>query len=486
MSKVPLRDLIVVLPGATGSVLQKEGKDMWNFSGQAFYEFITTLGNDLQSLRLENDDPLDIDERHEGIKATALISGAHLIPGLVKIDGYADLIGMILSRFNVTVGNINEPNEQANFFPFPYDWRRDCRVAAHQLKRFLDRQLPLWRRSIEQEQARVILIAHSMGGLVSRYYLEVLEGWRDCRALITYGTPYRGSLEALGYLANGYKKLFVDLTEVVRSFPSVYQLLPIYPVVRHQEAYHRAAELEDIPHIDHVRAKAALAFHRTIEEAVNAHRNDPVYLREGYKIIPVVGTRQPTYQSSPFAQQQLTLSRDLPGGVDPLLADGDGVVPRVSAIPIELSEEYYDTFVPEQHGSLQSNETMLDELYERLKQMQVRGQQAVRNPVSSPAAARHSAISLDLEDLYVKGSEPVELRANLVNMPRSAGVLRAEIQALGNTSVPRSTRPFHRLEGGWVLSAEDLPVGIYRVTAFLDEEGSRVPSPVHGLFEIAQ
>src|SRR3989442_10291698 len=133
MSKIPLRDLIVVLPGITGSVLQKDGKDIWNISGQAFWEFITTLGNDLQSLRLGNDDPLDIDEGEDGIRATALISGVHLIPGLVKIDGYADLINMILKNFDAKLGDLREPNKQANLFPFPYDWRRSNHVAAHQL-----------------------------------------------------------------------------------------------------------------------------------------------------------------------------------------------------------------------------------------------------------------------------------------------------------------------------------------------------------------
>src|SRR4029434_11089128 len=44
-------------------------------------------------------------------------------------------------------------------------------------------------------------------------------GWRDCRALITFGTPYRGSANALNYLANGYKKLgsFHETKKVVTS-----------------------------------------------------------------------------------------------------------------------------------------------------------------------------------------------------------------------------------------------------------------------------
>jgi pimeloyl-ACP methyl ester carboxylesterase len=479
MSKVPLRDLIVVLPGITGSVLQRDGRDLWNISGQAFWEFLTSLGDGLQFLRVRDNGAED------GIRATSLISGIHLIPGLVKIDGYADLIAMIMKHFTATRGDIHQPTAQANLFPFPYDWRHDNRDAAHQLKRFLDRQLPLWREQSYEEHAKVVLIAHSMGGLIARYYLEVLSGWRDCRALITFGTPYRGSLDALGYLANGYKKLFLDLTDVVRSFPSVYQLLPIYRVVEQQGTYHRVAELAGLPKVDQGRAQEALAFHREIEEAVTLHQRDPVYLDQGYKILPVVGTRQPTYQSSTVVHDRLTLSRDLPAEIDQLLADGDGTVPRASAIPIELSDAYYDTFVPEQHGSLQSNAAMLLQLVERLKQMQVRGMQAIRGPESRPDASVQPAIALELDDLYVQGSEPVELRANLLNIPHLQGELQATIQVVGGSTMALETRPFRQEGQGWVLAANDLPVGSYRVTVSLAHGGVYTPPPVHGLFEIA-
>jgi hypothetical protein len=99
-----------------------------------------------------------------------------------------------------------------------------------------------------------------MGGLVVRYFLEVLGGWRDCRALVTFGTPYRGSLNALNFLANGYKRLFTDLSEVMRSFPSMYQLLPIYRALRIGEDYVRVAEAASVPGIDRARAEDALGF----------------------------------------------------------------------------------------------------------------------------------------------------------------------------------------------------------------------------------
>ncbi len=115
-----------------------------------------------------------IDDLGDGIKATSLIQDTHFVPGLVKIDGYTAIARRIQDEFDVTPGT--------NYFEFPYDWRRDNRVAAHQLERFINQHLPLWRDASGAKNAKVILIAHSMGGLVSRYYLEVLGGWQNCRA----------------------------------------------------------------------------------------------------------------------------------------------------------------------------------------------------------------------------------------------------------------------------------------------------------------
>jgi predicted alpha/beta hydrolase family esterase len=77
-----------------------------------------------------------------------------------------------------------------NFFEFAYDWRRDNRPSAHPLAAKCDDWLGSWRRRSGSADARLILIAHVMGGLVSRYFLEPLEGWRVSRMLITIGTNF--------------------------------------------------------------------------------------------------------------------------------------------------------------------------------------------------------------------------------------------------------------------------------------------------------
>ena len=51
----------------------------------------------------------------------------------------------------------------------------------------------------DRNSPKVYLIAHSAGGLVARYYVQLLGGNHYCDGLITLGTPHRGSwVAALG------------------------------------------------------------------------------------------------------------------------------------------------------------------------------------------------------------------------------------------------------------------------------------------------
>lgn len=487
MAKVQMRDIVVILPGITGSVLQKDGKDVWAVSGQAAWQALHTLGDSLQWLKLAGDDP-DAEYLDDEIKATRLVEDAHLVPGLVKIDGYTRIARLITDHFEVIPGDIRE-DKPANFFKFPYDWRRDNRVNAKILKKYLDLRLKQWRESTGIKDAKVILMAHSMGGLVSRYYLEVLEGWRDCKALISFGTPYRGSLNAVNFLANGYKQQFLDLTEVMRSLPSIYQLMPIYKMLKIGNEYHRIAEAPvELPYIIKERAEDALKFHREIEDAVNRHQNDIAYLKS-CKIIPIVGTKQSTFQSANFTAGQLTVNLELPTGIDSLLGDGDGTVPYLSAIPIELANEFRETYISEQHGSLQNNDKVLGQLLERLKGMQVQRLGDIRDPFDvevSPKAADNPAISLTLDDLYL-ADEAIEVHAKILNTDRDNGQLKAKIEPVSGEGKSLNI-DFQEQNGEWVLTLGDLlpGQGLYRLKVQTEKTGAQAPIPVSSLFEVVK
>jgi pimeloyl-ACP methyl ester carboxylesterase len=466
-----------LVPGIAGSVLQKRGHDLWAISGQAAWRALTSLGRTMQDLILESPSG-DVDD---GIRAVRLMADAHLVPGLVKVDGYTRVSRFLTNSFEVVQRSVDDP-EPGNFFGFPYDWRQDNRITGRNLEVFVGHRLQQWRDYSGVREAKVILVAHSMGGLASRYYLEVLEGWADCRALITFGTPYRGSLDAVGYLANGYKRLFVDLTEAMRSFPSVHQLLPIYPAIAVNGNYYRPAELPEVAQIaiDSALAADALAFHREIEAAVARHRDDEDY-RRTFKTIPFVGTNQPTKQSAVYEAGVLEVREDLPEGIDPLLGDGDGTVPRLSAIPIELSEEYRETFVAERHSSLQNHPGILDDLRGRLEQMQVVGLGDIRGPEISGAAERRAAISVEVDDAYTS-DEAVRFTVDVKGPDRAAATLEARIEPIGPAGNAWSDSQTLGKEP-W-SPVVDLEPGLYRLTVATASRDPGSPDPVHDLFEV--
>ncbi len=475
-----MRDMVVLLPGISGSVLQRNGKDIWAPSGQAVWQALRSLGSSIRDLRLDGDDP-QADDLDDGVRATRVITDVHLIPGLHKIDGYTGLL-QLLAGFGAITGDIDS-DQPANFFAFPYDWRRDNRANARKLQRVIARKLPQWRSHSGARDAKVILLTHSMGGLVARYYVEVLEGWRDCRALVTFGTPHRGSANAVNFLANGYKALFLDLTETLRSFTSVYQLLPIYKMIEVDGSYRRVAEVPNLPGISQQRAQDALAFHREIEAAVARNRNDSAY-REQFATIPVVGTRQPTFQRASFAGGKVTVDHQLPIWIDASLGDGDGTVPRLSAIPIELSNEYRDTFIAERHSSLQNHAALLDDIRERVRQMQVRALESVRGPEERPERAAEPAISLELDDAYLAG-EPIELRVSLLNTDARAGAVEARIESV-DTAAVSANYTFWQEDEVWRVTVPYLPPGLYRVSVGAQSLASAAPAPVHDIFEVAE
>src|SRR5215216_347254 len=151
-------DVIVCIPGITGSVLRKDNRDIWNVSGSAIFNALRTLGDDLQELKLE-EDPIDVDDV-DGITAPSVIRDIHLIPGIWKIDGYTKLVKHIEEKFDVKHGE--------NLFEFPYDWRRDNRVSSRQLATRAQGWLRAWRQKSGHKDAKLIVIGHSMGGLIAR------------------------------------------------------------------------------------------------------------------------------------------------------------------------------------------------------------------------------------------------------------------------------------------------------------------------------
>ena len=126
---------------------------------------------------------------------------------------------------------------ERRLYVFPYDWRQDNVEQAKRLEALID----AIRKDYGDPTLRVDIVAHSMGGLIARYYLrygptDVLDGMPSLislygtnrvRKLILLGTPNFGAVSALhGYLAGEPIGLARVRPEVLATMPSGYQLFP--------------------------------------------------------------------------------------------------------------------------------------------------------------------------------------------------------------------------------------------------------------------
>jgi pimeloyl-ACP methyl ester carboxylesterase len=470
-------DMLVVLPGITGSVLEKKGKACWAPAPSGILNYITSFGETLDALRLPDDDPA----REDGIRATRLIPYT-VVPGLASFDGYTGLRTHLLSKLNFTTGDADIDGGAANYFEFPYDWRRDNRLIAKRLETLIKRELPKWREHTDNPDAKVIFLAHSMGGLIARYYIEVLKGFVNTKALITFGTPHRGSVNAIDYLANGYRKAGATLrqfTSVMRSLPSVYQLLPRYPAVLDARGGWSYASETDINNIDRQRARDAANFYKEIDEEYEKNKRATEY---NVELLPIIGWGHDTLQSAILKRDHSVEMRYdlLPSAVEDVFPNGDGTVPRVSAVPIELNAKPAQWWpVNQKHATIQNNKTLIENLAQTIYAMQGRLKVAARE---LRRIEGEKSVELEVDQVY-SADEPVKITVKLDSKlnPRKVDVEIASVSNVG-------TRVVQLTETGssWTSEVTGLSPGTYRATVQLQNEVDGPPDAVNDIFEVLQ
>lgn len=204
---------VIVIPGITATDLVDDyptrSDEVWSMVLNKAYERVALHPDDL---------------RFEAIEP------AHVFPGQA-FSIYDGLIGFLRHELSARA------DRPTPVFAFPYDWRVDVRITAARLRPFLDEVLARTRllkhyRSAPSDLA-VDLVGHSMGGLV---ICECLA--QDPKApvgnVVTLGTPYLGSVEAIVKITTGMSLLSGSAPEerereAARVTPAVYQLFPSYP-----------------------------------------------------------------------------------------------------------------------------------------------------------------------------------------------------------------------------------------------------------------
>jgi hypothetical protein len=439
-------DVIVVLPGILGSALAKDGKEVWAPNGGAVWRFLKSRSASITGLALDDHDDGSLDDLGDGVTATRLMPDIHLVPAFWAIDGYGEIRTTLLDTFTLTEG--------ANYFEFPYDWRRSNRAHGRRLRKESEGWLRTWRSSSGNDKAELILLAHSMGGLVARSFLELEGGWSDTSALITFGTPYSGSLNALDFIANGFKKgigpVAIDLSDLLRSLTSVYELLPTYPCVTGpagDDPLHCTDPSLAIPFLDPARAAAGLGFHQKLDDAASA--------ADAQRIHPIVGIRQSTKQRAALGsgpKATLTISSVWDAANPELDLGGDGTVPRRSATPPEIAGQLKGTmYSAVKHGSLQNAVAVLAHVEGVLTENLLLEQQAGGVPF----------LAFDLDDDYFAVGEDVAVRIRTSEVDISFVVTVVD-EELGQ---PLQTRSADNLDGAdeHTVVVSGLAEGTYRI-----------------------
>jgi len=177
--------------------------------------------------------------------------GDDLKPDLGPYEAFATYPGFRKKRFNQTwkllqevggyqrgyVGTTYEPND-ARYYFFVYDWRKDLVASAAELDLFIERI----RISHQTPDLKVNIVAQSLGGQLVRYYLaygseDVINsgdkttptyaGKKKTQKVIYMAAPLEGTLRALKATVEGYKMGFARASqEKVSTVASLYQIFP--------------------------------------------------------------------------------------------------------------------------------------------------------------------------------------------------------------------------------------------------------------------
>ena len=223
---------VVLIPGLLGSRLARssDGMELWPGSAR---KLLTSRYLDL-AMRI---DPATLQPLDDGIVASGLFDAA------VGKDFYGRILEALREVGGYQLSRPGDPvfQQKARLYVFTYDWRQDNVITVRKLDAFIEQI----RKDYGDPWLRVDVVAHSLGGLLARYYqrygtADVLDGNSfpvtgagvgKFRRIVMLGTPNQGSVTAIHKFLNGYRVALSRLpVEGVATMPGLFQLFP-HPLV---------------------------------------------------------------------------------------------------------------------------------------------------------------------------------------------------------------------------------------------------------------
>lgn len=487
---------LIFLPGIGASHLQNKNGDVWvvpdfgNFRNASEYMRLNAAGTD----------PISTDEEYQLVArdVTRKVLFFDFYKGFfdfMEEQGYQECMAGCPTHLDVN-GKYGTIDAEAmlltdTLFPLPYDWRFSSAKTADRVDEFVTAILQA------TEDNEVVIVAHSMGGIVAREYMNQ-HGNDHVYRLITIGTPWLGAAKAYKAGLHGdtlgniffsrFMNLFLifpDTRLMARNLPALYELMPSrayydfydgtvperpFPLLNNAHKgwpqgplnYTDTIDLLTDPDLDLVNANLLLAagqFHSGIDNWME--EDDPlpdihIIAAQGRQTIGQVMTRR-----CGWGRRLVTGCRQV------IKVDGDSTVPFFSATR-QLDTDNDGTFNTDltggatvhvlsdvsKHASLPSD----DQVHQLLAD--IMGFETGPTPFSTPAQIQ--AANFDFLQLSVNG-------AALVGVVDDSGNFTGlDSQGFITNTIPNSEYEVDNSEGNqgekiWTLV--DLPTtGTYTIT----------------------
>jgi len=280
---------VVIVPGMMGSELWLGNEKVWPAAKGFLHPELVAMPSQVP------------------IVARGLVQEVIIIPNFIKQEQYGRLGDYLEKGLGY--------HRNVDLHEFAYDWRQDVRISAQQLAN----TIPNW-----CGDKPVTIIAHSLGCLVSRYYIEMLGGKNQVERLVLLGGPHYGVPKIIPTILIGPDLLPLGLLNerlrnFLATFPSVYQIVPSYGCALDENGQ-SINLLEDVSWLQEERQpllRAARAFRRELG------------LRTSVPTISIFGYGLKT-------TTRMTFHRDRRGKIRKanflVEENGDGSVPCTSAV----------------------------------------------------------------------------------------------------------------------------------------------------------
>ena len=224
-SQQPPKHFIVIVPGYMGSQLRSKrtGKIVW-------IDFPSMLKNPLKIGSAIDEMLENMAYPNEDLEPAGIMNQVLLVPPFAKQEHYGRLLNH-LAEWGYQIDPADPQEDDLCVYTFAYDWRQDNRISASQLGNKIEE----WRAC--HPGANAWLIAHSNGGILSRWYIQHGGGREHVGRLFLMGSPWDGAPKAIKVMNDGLDVLGLKrfnlwnlgrrMKDLIRSFPSFYQLVPV-------------------------------------------------------------------------------------------------------------------------------------------------------------------------------------------------------------------------------------------------------------------